>query len=261
MITGGYDEDLSPEARNARPFVHLLPSAGTRATTACAHDAARGIAPSSSASTAAVLSRSGGAARRAVPRRVRLARARSRAKRLLQFASDKNEALERALLPAHVDGRARRTARRSPADRFRRTSSRSNVPVWDDAARGAWRLEVGGMVDRPLSALAGRSRERCRASGTSSITSASKAGRPWRRAPACGWPTSRKLRGVQPRRAVRRLPVVRRRLSRELGHRERDASADARRLRAGRPLPRTRRGARRRASTRPSSWDTRTRNT
>jgi hypothetical protein len=25
MITGWYDEDLSPEARNARPFYHLLP--------------------------------------------------------------------------------------------------------------------------------------------------------------------------------------------------------------------------------------------
>ena len=25
MITGGYDERLSPEARNARPFYHLLP--------------------------------------------------------------------------------------------------------------------------------------------------------------------------------------------------------------------------------------------
>ena len=25
IITGGYREDLSPEARNARPFVHLLP--------------------------------------------------------------------------------------------------------------------------------------------------------------------------------------------------------------------------------------------
>jgi thiosulfate reductase cytochrome b subunit len=25
MITGKYDEELSPEARNARPFVHLLP--------------------------------------------------------------------------------------------------------------------------------------------------------------------------------------------------------------------------------------------
>jgi hypothetical protein len=25
MITGKYDESLSPEARNARPFVHLLP--------------------------------------------------------------------------------------------------------------------------------------------------------------------------------------------------------------------------------------------
>ena len=26
MITGQYREDLSPEARNARPFVHLLPT-------------------------------------------------------------------------------------------------------------------------------------------------------------------------------------------------------------------------------------------
>jgi hypothetical protein len=26
MITGKYREDLSPEARNARPFVHLLPT-------------------------------------------------------------------------------------------------------------------------------------------------------------------------------------------------------------------------------------------
>jgi hypothetical protein len=25
MITGKYRDDLSPEARNARPFVHLLP--------------------------------------------------------------------------------------------------------------------------------------------------------------------------------------------------------------------------------------------
>jgi hypothetical protein len=25
MITGGYSERLSPEARNARPFYHLLP--------------------------------------------------------------------------------------------------------------------------------------------------------------------------------------------------------------------------------------------
>ncbi|MEO6210317.1 MAG: cytochrome b/b6 domain-containing protein [Gemmatimonadaceae bacterium] len=31
MITGGYREDLSPEARNARPFYHLLPRWGRRA--------------------------------------------------------------------------------------------------------------------------------------------------------------------------------------------------------------------------------------
>ncbi len=31
MITGRYREDLSPEARNARPLVHLLPSSATKA--------------------------------------------------------------------------------------------------------------------------------------------------------------------------------------------------------------------------------------
>jgi thiosulfate reductase cytochrome b subunit len=30
MTTGGYREDLSPEARNARPFYHLLPKWGRR---------------------------------------------------------------------------------------------------------------------------------------------------------------------------------------------------------------------------------------
>jgi hypothetical protein len=28
MFTGKYREELSPEARNARPFVHLLPGSG-----------------------------------------------------------------------------------------------------------------------------------------------------------------------------------------------------------------------------------------
>jgi Ni/Fe-hydrogenase b-type cytochrome subunit len=32
MVTGGYREDLSPEARNARPFYHLLPRWAHRAT-------------------------------------------------------------------------------------------------------------------------------------------------------------------------------------------------------------------------------------
>ncbi len=32
IVTGGYREDLSPEARNARPFYHLLPRSPHRAT-------------------------------------------------------------------------------------------------------------------------------------------------------------------------------------------------------------------------------------
>jgi len=40
MITGGYDEGLSPEARNARPFQHLLPKWRRRAPGETARDAA-----------------------------------------------------------------------------------------------------------------------------------------------------------------------------------------------------------------------------
>ena len=40
MITGGYDEGLSPEARNARPFQHLLPKWGRRAPEAAAREPA-----------------------------------------------------------------------------------------------------------------------------------------------------------------------------------------------------------------------------
>jgi thiosulfate reductase cytochrome b subunit len=40
MISGGYDESLSPESRNARPFFHWLPRwRGSAATTADASDA------------------------------------------------------------------------------------------------------------------------------------------------------------------------------------------------------------------------------
>ena len=34
MVTGRYDERLSPEARNARPFYHLLPRRARRAPSA-----------------------------------------------------------------------------------------------------------------------------------------------------------------------------------------------------------------------------------
>jgi DMSO/TMAO reductase YedYZ molybdopterin-dependent catalytic subunit len=69
---------------------------------------------------------------------------------LLKFAEAKNETLERVLF--------RHTSIDSPS-RFAKSAGTAfpayfvskQVPVWDDAARGAWKLEVGGMVKTPLS--------------------------------------------------------------------------------------------------------------
>ena len=100
-----------------------------------------------------------------------------------------------------------------------------------------------------------------RTRGCGSITSASKAGSAVAVRTGVRLSRSRAPRRRVARRPLRRLPVVRRRLSRELGHRERDASADARRLRPGRRSCSARRTARRRASIRRSSSATRTRST
>lgn len=71
------------------------------------------------------------------------------AKGLLKLAERKNETLERAIFRHNsidVPSANARTAGRS----FPSYYISDDVPVWDDGARGAWRLEVGGMVARPL---------------------------------------------------------------------------------------------------------------
>lgn len=69
---------------------------------------------------------------------------------LLKYAERKNETLERALFrPNAMDmpsARARTAGRSLPA-----YFVSDEMPVWDEAVRGVWRLQVGGMVDRPLS--------------------------------------------------------------------------------------------------------------
>jgi len=68
---------------------------------------------------------------------------------LLKFAEKKNEGIERALLrhsSMDVPSRSAKVAGQS----FPSYYVSQQVPVWDDAARGAWRLEVGGMVSKPL---------------------------------------------------------------------------------------------------------------
>jgi DMSO/TMAO reductase YedYZ molybdopterin-dependent catalytic subunit len=69
---------------------------------------------------------------------------------LLRFAERKNEQLERWLFSsgsrngfgknAHLSGRA-----------FPRYFVSDTIPMWNEAERGLWRLEVGGAVRRPLS--------------------------------------------------------------------------------------------------------------
>lgn len=71
------------------------------------------------------------------------------AQRLLRYAERKNEAVERALL--------RHTSMDSPIAGSRLAGKAlpsyyvsKTVPVWNEAQRGIWTLEVSGMVDRPL---------------------------------------------------------------------------------------------------------------
>ena len=126
MITGGYDERLSPEARNARPFYHLLPRWGARRTPPRARRR-RGVAvsaplrapaprasstPRSIGSTrrarsiAAASSRAGAASLAALLAGSALAACdRSgpdAARRVLALAERKNETRGAVALPAHA---------------------------------------------------------------------------------------------------------------------------------------------------------------
>jgi DMSO/TMAO reductase YedYZ molybdopterin-dependent catalytic subunit len=72
------------------------------------------------------------------------------AERLLRYAERKNEGVERWLF-RH---RAMNTARAGAADAgaaFPSYFIAPSVPMWDAGTRGVWRLEVGGLVERPLS--------------------------------------------------------------------------------------------------------------
>ncbi|MBM4194870.1 MAG: molybdopterin-binding protein [Gemmatimonadetes bacterium] len=73
----------------------------------------------------------------------------ARAAGALTFAQHKNETLERALFSHRSRDRV------APGvgvagDKFPSYFISDRVPIWDAAMRGAWRLEVGGMVSRPM---------------------------------------------------------------------------------------------------------------
>ena len=73
-----------------------------------------------------------------------------RATSLLKFAERKNEQLERWLFSDgalnHVDASAKLSGKAFP-----RYFISETMPVWNEATRGVWRLEVGGAVKTPLS--------------------------------------------------------------------------------------------------------------
>ena len=71
------------------------------------------------------------------------------AARLLRYAERKNERIERALV-SHTSMNHGSPGARIAGDAFPSYHISDAVPVWDPAMRGAWRLEVGGMVARPL---------------------------------------------------------------------------------------------------------------
>lgn len=73
------------------------------------------------------------------------------ARRLLRYAERKNETLIERRLLRHTsmdvpDASWRNAGAALPSYYISRT-----VPVWDTAARGAWRLEITGLVRRPFS--------------------------------------------------------------------------------------------------------------
>jgi DMSO/TMAO reductase YedYZ molybdopterin-dependent catalytic subunit len=72
------------------------------------------------------------------------------AQSLLKLAERKNEGVERALY-SHSAMNVPSAGAKAAGDRFPAYFVSEQVPVWDERARGAWRLEVSGMVRNPLS--------------------------------------------------------------------------------------------------------------
>jgi DMSO/TMAO reductase YedYZ molybdopterin-dependent catalytic subunit len=73
----------------------------------------------------------------------------SAAQRVLKLAEEKNEVLERALY-SHTAMDAAPSGALPAGRRFPAYFISSRVPMWDDATRGPWQLEITGMVRTPL---------------------------------------------------------------------------------------------------------------
>jgi DMSO/TMAO reductase YedYZ molybdopterin-dependent catalytic subunit len=71
------------------------------------------------------------------------------AQRLLRYAERKNEAVERVLL-RHTSIDAPIAGSHLAGNALPSYYVSKTVPVWNEAQSGKWRLEVSGLVDRPL---------------------------------------------------------------------------------------------------------------
>ncbi len=71
------------------------------------------------------------------------------AARLLSYAERKNEQVERTLF-RHTSMDATISGTRLAGAALPMYFISKTVPMWDQAAKGAWTLEIGGMVDRPF---------------------------------------------------------------------------------------------------------------
>src|SRR5471030_1568372 len=72
-----------------------------------------------------------------------------KAAKLLDFAERKNEGLERGLF-RHTSMDSVGESAKIAGNAFPKYFISDNVPVWDGAQNGIWRLEVSGAVKTPL---------------------------------------------------------------------------------------------------------------
>ena len=71
------------------------------------------------------------------------------AQRLLRYAERKNESLERALF-RHSSKDVTLSNSYPAGDKLPAYFISKTVPIWDEAQRGKWSLEISGLVDRPM---------------------------------------------------------------------------------------------------------------
>src|SRR6187401_253137 len=71
------------------------------------------------------------------------------AQKLVSYAEKKNEQIERALF-RHTSMDATIAGSKLAGPALPSYFISKTVPVWDEAAKGKWKLEIGGMVDKPM---------------------------------------------------------------------------------------------------------------